>query len=94
MLAVDQVAIVNMNKLTPPHCFEVVTKEITYYIGMEIPDNGKARNKMMKTLQSKYFTYLHKFTFQLFWMNWSHDNNTIEIISFWVNGFVLANQAI
>ena len=54
MRAVDQVANANMDKLTPPHCFELVTKELTYYMGMEIPGNGKARNKMMKTLQSMF----------------------------------------
>ena len=53
MRAVDQIASANMDKLMPPHCFELVTKELTYYMGMEIPESGKARNKMMKSLQSK-----------------------------------------
>ena len=52
MRAVDQVASANMDKLTPPHCFELVTKELTYYMGMEIPESAKARNRMMKSLQS------------------------------------------
>ena len=53
MLAVDPIGNQNMYKLTPPYCFEIVTKELTYYMGMEIPENGKARNKMMKSLKSK-----------------------------------------
>ncbi|KAI6657597.1 Serine/threonine-protein kinase D1 [Oopsacas minuta] len=71
MRAVDQVASINMDKLTPPHCFELVTKEITYYMGMEIPENGKARNKMMKTLQRNNPVYQ--------WLQEALEMNTEEL---------------